>query len=108
MNNHYDLILCGGFGTRLWPLSRTLRPKQLLALNGKETLLQQTAKRLLAHVPTQHLYTVTHEDHKFEFKGQLAEVVPEAVVNVLAGPCTRNAFPAVAWAINEIHLPGIN
>ena len=103
MNNHYALILCGGSGTRLWPLSRTLRPKQLLALNGKETLLQQTAKRLLAHVPVQHLYTVTHEDHNFEVKGQLAEVAPEAVANVLAEPCARNTLPAIAWAVHQIH-----
>lgn len=102
MNNHYALILCGGSGTRLWPLSRTSRPKQLLALNGKETLLQQTAKRLLAHVPAQHLYTVTHEDHKFEVKGQLAEVAPEAMANVLAEPCARNTLPAIAWAVNQI------
>jgi mannose-1-phosphate guanylyltransferase / mannose-6-phosphate isomerase len=103
VSNHYALILCGGSGTRLWPLSRTLRPKQLLALNGKETLLQQTAMRLLAHVPAQHLYTVTHEDHKFEVKGQLAEVAPEAIGNVLAEPCARNTLPAIAWAVNQIH-----
>ena len=102
MSNHYALILCGGSGTRLWPLSRTLRPKQLLALNGEETLLQQTAKRLLAHVPAEHVYTVTHEDHKFEVKGQLAEVAPEAVANVLAEPCARNTLPAIAWAVSQI------
>lgn len=43
MSNHYAVILSGGSGTRLWLLSRTLRPKQLLALNGDQTLLQQTA-----------------------------------------------------------------
>lgn len=102
MSNHYALILCGGSGTRLWPLSRTLRPKQLLALNGEETLLQQTATRLLAHVPAENLYTVTHEDHKFEVKGQLAEVAPSAVANVLAEPCARNTLPAIAWAVSEI------
>lgn len=102
MSNHYALILCGGSGTRLWPLSRTSRPKQLLALNGKETLLQQTAKRLLAHVPAKNLYTVTHEDHKFEVKGQLTEVAANAVPNVLAEPCARNTLPAIAWAVNQI------
>jgi len=102
VSNHYALILCGGSGTRLWPLSRTFRPKQLLALNGKETLLQQTAKRLLAHIPAENLYTVTHEDHKFEVKGQLAEVAPDALTNVLAEPCARNTLPAISWAVGQI------
>lgn len=108
MNNHYALILCGGSGTRLWPLSRTSRPKQLLALNGEETLLQQTGKRLLAHVPASNLYTVTHEDHKFEVKGQLADVAPEAVANVLAEPCARNTLPAIAWAVSQIQAKDKN
>ena len=108
MNNHYALILCGGSGTRLWPLSRTLRPKQLLALNGEETLLQQTAKRLFAHVPAENLYTVTHEDHKFEVKGQLAEIAPNAIANVLAEPCARNTLPAIALAVSQIQAKDKN
>ena len=99
----YAIILCGGSGTRLWPLSRTLRPKQLLALNGEQTLLQQTATRLLAHVDASNLFTVTHEDHKFEVKGQLAEVAPAAIANVLAEPCARNTLPAIAWAVHKIN-----
>ena len=104
MSNRYAIILCGGSGTRLWPLSRTLRPKQLLALNGEQTLLQQTALRLLAHVEAANLFTVTHEDHKFEVKGQLTEVAPDAVANVLAEPCARNTLPAIAWAVSQIIL----
>ena len=103
MSQRYAIILCGGSGTRLWPLSRTLRPKQLLALNGEETLLQQTASRLLAHVDAANLFTVTHEDHKFEVKGQLAEVAPDAIANVLAEPCARNTLPAIAWAVAKIN-----
>lgn len=103
MNNRYAVILCGGFGTRLWPLSRTLRPKQLLALNGQQTLLQQTAQRLTQHVAPAHLFTVIHEDHKFEVKGQLAELFPEAVANVLAEPSARNTLPAIAWATYQIY-----
>ncbi len=100
--NRYAVILCGGAGTRLWPLSRTLRPKQLLALNGKQTLLQQTALRLSHHVDPTRIYTVTHEDHKFEVKGQLAELFPQAIANVLAEPCAKNTLPAIAWATYQI------
>ena len=103
MTTRYAIILCGGAGTRLWPLSRTLRPKQLLALNGDETLLQQTAKRLCHYVSPKNLITVTHEDHKFEVKGQLAEIFPESVDNVLSEPCARNTLPAVAWAVSKIN-----
>ena len=108
MNQQYAIILCGGSGTRLWPLSRTLRPKQLLALNGEKTLLQQTAERLLSHVNATNLFTVTHEDHKFEVKGQLAEVAPNAVSNVLAEPCARNTLPAIAWAVSKINAQDPN
>ena len=101
-SNQYAIILCGGSGTRLWPLSRTQRPKQLLALNGEKTLLQQTAMRLLDHVNAANLFTVTHEDHKFQVKGQLAEVAADAVNNVLAEPCARNTLPAIAWAVSKI------
>lgn len=103
MSQRYAIILCGGSGTRLWPLSRTLRPKQLLALNGEQTLLQQTTMRLLEYIDAEHLFTVTHEDHKFEVKGQLSEVAPDAVNNVLAEPCARNTLPAIAWAVSKIN-----
>lgn len=107
MNNSYAIILCGGSGTRLWPLSRTLRPKQLLALNGELTLLQQTAVRLTQHIAPANLYTVTHQDHKFEVKGQLAEIYPQdlakLVANVLAEPCAKNTLPAIAWATYQIY-----
>ena len=83
MKSRYAIILCGGAGTRLWPLSRSLMPKQLLALNGDETLLQQTAKRLCQYISPKNLITVTHQDHKFEVKGQLAEIYPDSIENVL-------------------------
>ncbi len=102
-NNRYAVILCGGSGTRLWPLSRKLRPKQLLALNGVQTLLQETALRLSHYVDPAHLYTVTHEDHKFEVMAQLAEILPKAIEYVLAEPYAKNTLPAIAWATFQIH-----
>lgn len=99
----YAIILCGGSGTRLWPLSRALRPKQLLALNGELSLLQQTALRLARVVEPANLITVTHEDHRFEVKGQLLDALPKAVDGVMAEPCARNTLPAIAWAVSKIH-----
>ncbi len=102
-HNRYAVILCGGSGTRLWPLSRTLRPKQLLALNGEQTLLQQTVLRLSRHIDPSNFYTVTHEDHKFEVRGQLATLFPKLVAKVLAEPYARNTLPAIAWATYQIY-----
>ncbi len=102
MNNQYAIILCGGSGTRLWPLSRTLKPKQLLALNGEKTLLQQTALRVCQYVSPENLVTVTHESHKFEVKGQLSDIFPQSISGVLGEPSARNTLPAIAWGVNKI------
>ena len=59
----YAVILAGGSGTRLWPLSRTLFPKQLLALNGEQTLLQQTVTRVLGAYAPENVWVVTNEEH---------------------------------------------
>ncbi len=103
MNNRYAVILCGGSGTRLWPLSRTLRPKQFLALSGNQTLLQQTAKRLVQHVDSSNLFTITHEDYRFEVKGQISEIYPDAIANVLSEPFSKNTLAAIAWASYHIY-----
>jgi mannose-1-phosphate guanylyltransferase/mannose-6-phosphate isomerase len=102
MSTRYAVILSGGSGTRLWPLSRALRPKQLLCLNGDNSLLQQTAARLLNLVEPTNLFTVTHQDHKFEVKGQLTELSVALAEGVLSEPVARNTLPAIAWAVHEI------
>ncbi len=65
------VILCGGSGTRLWPLSRQLVPKQFLSVAGDNTLLQDTVIRL-AGLDLAAPMLVCHEDHRFSVAGQLS------------------------------------
>lgn len=98
----HAIILAGGSGTRLWPLSRSNMPKQLLALTSELTLLQETAQRLLPMIAAQRVTTVTHADHRFEVMGQLHEVESQLAAQVLAEPVGRNTLPAIAWAVARI------
>ena len=60
--NFYPVILAGGRGTRFWPLSRKKRAKQLLALDGKQTMIQQTVARLLPLARAKRFWIITNED----------------------------------------------
>jgi mannose-1-phosphate guanylyltransferase/mannose-6-phosphate isomerase len=90
------VILSGGAGTRLWPLSRELYPKQLLALTGERTMLQQTALRL-SGLPAAPPVVVCNEAHRFLVAEQLRQlqIDPKAVV---LEPVGRNTAPAIALA----------
>jgi mannose-1-phosphate guanylyltransferase len=61
-SNFYPVILAGGRGTRFWPLSRKKRAKQLLALDGKQTMIQQTVARLLPLAPPKQFWIITNGD----------------------------------------------
>src|SRR5258705_7883385 len=91
-NRRYAVILAGGSGTRLWPLSRATMPKQLLALNGEESLLQETARRLSPLISAARVVTVTHSDHRFQVAGQLHALDPQLANGVLAEPVGRNTL----------------
>src|SRR5580658_4490805 len=90
------VILSGGAGTRLWPLSRELYPKQLLALLGTRTMLQQTALRV-AGLECAAPVVVCNETHRFLVAEQLRAlaVAPRAIV---LEPFGRNTAPAIAVA----------
>jgi mannose-1-phosphate guanylyltransferase / mannose-6-phosphate isomerase len=90
------VILSGGAGTRLWPLSRELYPKQLLALTGERTMLQQTALRLEGLSATPPV-VVCNEAHRFLVAEQLRQVSIEPRAMVLE-PFGRNTAPAIALA----------
>ena len=91
------VILCGGSGTRLWPLSRRMYPKQFLTLLGEETLLQQTANRIQNVTGVHPPLVVCNEEHRFLVAEQLRQVGvrPEAII---LEPVGRNTAPAVALA----------
>jgi mannose-1-phosphate guanylyltransferase / mannose-6-phosphate isomerase len=90
------VILSGGAGTRLWPLSRELHPKQLLALTGERTMLQQTASRLDG-LGTSAPIVVCNEAHRFLVAEQLRQLEIEPRATVLE-PFGRNTAPAIALA----------
>lgn len=101
MINVTPVILCGGSGARLWPLSRTGFPKQFLCLTGNESLFQQAAQRLsgLGNVGIQVAppLVVTGEDHRFLASEQLREIGIELGVALLE-PVGRNTAPALTLA----------
>jgi mannose-1-phosphate guanylyltransferase/mannose-6-phosphate isomerase len=93
----HPVILSGGAGTRLWPLSRAAYPKQLLKLVSERSLLQETAARNLADVGFAPPVVVCNEDHRFLVADQLEDigVRPQAT---LLEPVARNTGPAIAAA----------
>jgi len=94
-SNFYPVILAGGRGTRFWPLSRRKRAKQLLALDGKQTMIQQTVRRLLPLAAAKRLWIITNEDLRPAILKQLPRL---AKAQVLAEPVGRNTAPAIGLA----------
>ena len=93
------VIIAGGSGTRLWPLSRTSQPKQFLALNGKKTMIQQTVERL-SDLPISKPVTICNEEHRFFVAEQLREI--DSLGKIILEPVGRNTAAAIALAaINE-------
>jgi mannose-1-phosphate guanylyltransferase len=91
------VILSGGAGTRLWPLSREMYPKQLLALTGKQTMLQDTVTRLAGIAGAQAPIVVCNEAHRFTVAEQIRALGLKASA-ILLEPVGRNTAPAVALA----------
>jgi mannose-1-phosphate guanylyltransferase/mannose-6-phosphate isomerase len=103
------VILCGGSGTRLWPLSRAGFPKQFLSLTGSESLFQQAAQRLAAlgsdHIQVANPLIVTGEEHRFLAAEQLREINIELGAALLE-PVGRNTAPALTLAALAAHDEG--
>src|SRR3954467_2441959 len=93
----YPVILSGGSGTRLWPMSRSLYPKQLLALTGERSLLQETAQRIADNSAFAAPVIVANEEHRFIIAEQLREIGAAAQALILE-PFGRNTAPAACVA----------
>ena len=93
--NFYPVILAGGRGTRFWPLSRKKRAKQLLALDGKQTMIQQTVARLLPMAPASRFWIISNEDLRPAIAKQLPRLPKQ---QILAEPLGRNTAPAIGLA----------
>ena len=90
-----SVIMAGGSGTRLWPLSRAAHPKQFLRLHGEDTMLQATVKRL-SGLDIQSSITICNEEHRFFVAEQLREI--DKLGSIILEPVGRNTAPAIALA----------
>ena len=104
------VILCGGSGTRLWPLSRATFPKQFLTLSGKTSLFQQAFKRLQnlknESIALNNTIIVTNEEHRFLALDQLGEIKKGGKIQLLLEPVPRNTAPALTLAALQAREDG--
>jgi mannose-1-phosphate guanylyltransferase len=99
MKHFYALLMAGGRGSRLWPVSRPDRPKPLLSLTEKRSLYQITAERMQSLFPAEQTYVVTQRD----LKNPLMQAVPGIPAqNYVCEPCSRDTAPAMGLGIFSI------
>jgi mannose-1-phosphate guanylyltransferase len=105
MENKYAVIMAGGGGTRLWPVSRKEKPKQLLPLIGQETLFQSTVKRLENLFAPDHILVVTVEEQAREMRLQVPEIPEE---NYIIEPAPRGTASVVGLAATVLLKRDVN
>ena len=98
--HYYALIMAGGGGTRLWPLSRQSRPKQMLRLVSDETMFQLSVRRLQPLLTPDHVFVITGQDQVATLHAQTPEVPLE---NFIVEPFGRDSGPAAALGNLVIH-----
>ena len=104
--NNYCVILAGGVGTRLWPMSREAKPKQFIDVLGTgKTLLQMTYERFAGFIDTDNIIIVTNENYRQLVIDQIPGIRYE---NILMEPMRRNTVPAVTWAALEVLRRNVN
>lgn len=96
----HGIILAGGSGSRLWPLSRELYPKQLLKISSDKSLLERTYERLMGIMDIDNIIAVTNTKHYSDVKMQLSEYSKDAIV--LSEPSAKNTAPAISIAVKYL------
>jgi mannose-1-phosphate guanylyltransferase len=98
-NSFYALVLAGGSGTRFWPLSRKVRPKQLLSLFNENTLLEETILRLSGVIPAENILVLTNQEQEDAVR-KLLPAHPQK--NIFAEPARRDTAAAIALGVGLI------
>src|SRR5213592_3412600 len=98
-DNRFVIIMAGGRGERFWPVSRETTPKQLLALLGDRSFLQQAVDRVLPLVPATNILVITNEAQAPEVRKQLPKLPKE---NLIAEPCGRDTCAAVTLGASMV------
>lgn len=100
MENYYAVIMAGGVGTRLWPLSRKNKPKQMLRIIGGKTLFQMAVDRLLPLIPPERILVVTVDGQAAQLQGQ-AQSIPRD--NFLLEPEPKGTASVIGLAAIHLH-----
>ena len=100
--NIYPVLLAGGAGTRLWPLSRELYPKQLVKFIGDDSLIQNTIKRVTPVLESENIRIVCGKEHFHEIARHMAEINIPPEGKLITEPCGRNTAPAILLAMLHI------
>jgi mannose-1-phosphate guanylyltransferase len=95
----YAVIMAGGSGTRFWPWSREKRPKQLLKIAGKDTMIKQTIDRIVDEIPPDNIYIVTTSIQADSIKEELPEIPAK---NIISEPFGRNTAACIGLAATII------
>lgn len=99
----YSIILCGGSGTRLWPLSRKNFPKQFLKLYSDYSLLQETFLRMAKIMPAKNIFLVTNKDNYFNVFNQIKDVYSSFEKSqIITEPASLNTAPAIALGVKYL------
>ncbi len=101
MSHLYAVILAGGSGTRLWPRSRKLNPKQLLDLVSTRTMLQETYDRIASLIPPQNVFVVTNREYVAQVREQLPDAPPAQIIGEPEGRGTAPPAALVALLLRE-------